>query len=187
MLKLYTALNQTITLIIDQAEQLNALRTRLSIIELKLQEKEKEQSEAAKGELLNYRDHIICMVALPFRDNQTFPYETVLLPAIRRVLELKPYYWQVVRADEQYFEETIERNVGVWMQRAQAYIADISDLNSNVLMELGYMRWGRRGGKEKQPVVVLERIDATSHKISDLAGVIRITYPLPSAEKIGMP
>jgi molecular chaperone HtpG len=161
--------NNAIKLMIDQAKQLNDMQTRLSTTELKLREKEK--AEVGNE---NQSKHIICMVALPFKDNETFAYKTVLLPALRTVLEQAPYYWQVVRADEGYFEETIERNVAAWMKLARAYIADISDLNPNVMMELGYMRWARKQG---QPVVVLERNDAKNGHLADLAGLILVRYP----------
>jgi molecular chaperone HtpG len=121
--------------------------------------------------------HIICFVALPFKDNDTFKYETVLLPALREALELKPYHWQVVRADERYFEDIIQNNIRVWMDRVQVYIADVSDENPNVMMELGYMLWTRETG---QPLVVLKRSD-TNPTISDLAGFIYTVYPAVSS------
>jgi molecular chaperone HtpG len=169
---IFTTSNNAIKLMIDQAKQLNDMQTSLSTAELKLREKEKAEVSVEKQS-----KHVICMVALPFKDNHTFAYETVLLPALRAVLEQDPYYWQVIRADERYFEETIEQNVAVWMKLAQAYIADISDLNPNVMMELGYMRWARKPG---QPVVVLERSGTEGRHLADLAGVIRIPYPATS-------
>jgi molecular chaperone HtpG len=170
--KIFATSNRAIKLMIDQAGLLNDMQTRLSTIELKLREKEKAGVSADRQS-----KHVICMVALPFKDNQTFDYETVLLPALRAVLEQAPYCWQVVRADAKYFEETIEQNVATWMKKAQAYIVDISDLNPNVMMELGYMRWAR---KPEQPVVVLERSDTHNGHLADLAGVIRVRYPATS-------
>ncbi len=117
--------------------------------------------------------HIICFVALPFEDTEKFAYKTVLLPALRTVLERHPYYWQVGRADDKGFADTIYDNVAAWMKLAHAYIADISDLNPNVMMELGYMYWARKPG---QPLMVLER-QGTGQHLSDLAGFIRISYP----------
>ena len=163
--------NQAIKLVINQTEQLNDLQARLSMTQLEL--REKEQAESKQDGKQAYAQHIIAMVALPFNDRETFAYDSVLLPALRSVLEQRPYYWQVVRADEKYFEETVERNVAAWIKQARVYIADISDLNANVMMELGYMRWGRNS---EQPVIVLERSD-TDHHLSDLAGLIRISYP----------
>lgn len=116
-------------------------------------------------------NHIVCFVALPFNDNDKFAYKTVLLPALRLVLEQSPYYWQVVRADDTIFASTISENIADWMQLASVGIADISDLNPNVMMELGYMYWR----KPILPLFVLERI-GTGHHLSDLAGIIRVTY-----------
>lgn len=118
--------------------------------------------------------HIICFVAVPFEDSGVFAYKTVLLPALREVLELHPYYWQVGRADDNYFSDTIYDNIAHWMKSANVYIAEISDLNPNVMMELGYMYWTR---KANQPLIVLERL-GTSQQLADLAGVIRIRYPV---------
>src|SRR2546428_1684857 len=117
-------------------------------------------------------NHIVCFVALPFNDNEAFAYKTILLPALRFVFEQSPYYWQVVRADDTIFASTIAENIADWMQIADVGIADISDLNANVMMELGYMYWR----KPKRPLFVLERIGTGQH-LSDLAGVIRVTYP----------
>lgn len=128
---------------------------------------------SSQNNIDNIPKHVVCFVALPFTDKPTFAYHTVLLPALREVLELAPYYWQVGRADDSYFKDTIYENVAFWMNQAHAYIADISDLNPNVLLELGYMYWGKKPG---QPLIILERSDAPQNPV-DLAGVIRIRYP----------
>lgn len=117
--------------------------------------------------------HIVCFVAMPFKDNDIFKYETVLLPALRQALELEPYYWEVARADEQYFANIIQNNVQSWMNRVQVYIADVSEENPNVMMELGYMLWTR---KPDQPLLILKR-EGTNRTISDLAGFIYTYYP----------
>ena len=169
---LFTSSTQTITLLIKQTERLSDLQARLSTSELLLHEK--EQAAAAQAEDTALSTHTRCMVALPFKDSNTFAYETVLLPALREVLEQKPYYWEVVRADAKYYENTIEGNVTAWMQRSHAYIADISDLNPNVMMEVGFMRWSEPA--RTRPLIVLQR-DGTGTHLADLAGVIRIAYP----------
>ena len=122
----------------------------------------------------DHPEHIVCFVAMPFNDNENFMYKTVLLPAVREALELDPYYWQVVRADERIFEDIIQNNVGAWMKRVQAYIADVSDENPNVMMELGYMLWAKQPG---QPLLVLKRTGTKRTTISDLAGFIYTDYP----------
>ena len=117
--------------------------------------------------------HVICFVAMPFSDSGIVRYETVLLPALREVLEQYPYYWQVGRADDKYFSQTIFDNIAHWMKRAHIYIADISELNPNVMMELGYMYWAK---KPRQPLFVLESSNNIGQHLTDLAGVIRIRY-----------
>lgn len=125
------------------------------------------------GEVVGDHQHVVCFVALPFEDDKkTFAYKTILLPALRRALELEPYFWQVGRADDKYFAETIERNIFEWVTRADVYMAEISDVNPNVMMELGYMRWSR---EPKQPLIVLKRKDIHRH-LADLAGMITIPY-----------
>ncbi len=168
--------NHSIKLMVDQTEQLRELQGKLSAVQLALREKEKV--EVTTSEQNGRMKHIVCMVAVPFRDSQSFAYETALLPALRDVLEQAPYYWQVVRADEKYFEDTIDRNVATWMKRSHAYIADISDVNPNVMMELGYMRWAR---EPWQPVIVLERAHTGALlDPADLRGIIRMHYPAAS-------
>jgi hypothetical protein len=77
-----------------------------------------------------------------------------------------------VRADARYYAVTIDRNIAEWIKRAHVYIADISDLNPNVMMELGYMYWTK---KDEQPLIVLER-EGTGDHLADLGGFIRIQY-----------
>jgi nucleoside 2-deoxyribosyltransferase len=134
---------------------------------------EKEQNETTKDEQSSHPRHIICMVAMPYGDQETFPYNTVLLPAIREVLEQAPYYWQVDRSDDKYFAETIGRNISEWVARADVYIAEISDGSPNVMMELGFMLEAR---KPEQSIIVLMR-EGTEQHLADLAGFFRITYP----------
>lgn len=168
---IFSTSNHSIKLMIGQTEQLNEIQSRLSATQLALHEKEKAEIVQA-GDSVRTK-HITCMVALPFKDSQTFAYETVLLPALRTVLEQGPYYWHVVRADEKYYRNTVIDNVGDWMKRAHAFVADISDVNPNVMMELGYMHWAR---EPWQPLIVLERAETGKH-LSDLGGIIRIPYP----------
>ena len=130
------------------------------------------QNQASDGP-----SHIVCFVAMPFKDSDTFKYETVLLPALRQVLELEPYSWEVARADERYFANIIQNNVQAWMKRVQVYIADVSEENPNVMMELGYMLWTR---EPDQPLLVLKR-EGTNRTISDLAGFIYTYYPAVSS------
>jgi hypothetical protein len=126
---------------------------------------------------------VICFVALPFGDRKEFRYESVLMPALRMVLERHPYYWRVGRADDELFKGFIYDNVGEWLKRAHVYIADISDLSYNVMMEFGYMLWAKKPG---QPLVALERSASTAtlpeyKDLADIQGLIRTPYPESSS------
>lgn len=121
---------------------------------------------------------IMCFVALPFGDKQEFRYDSILLPALRKALELHPYYWQVGTANDELFRGFIYDNVGEWLKRAHVYIADISDLNYNVMMEFGYMHWAK---KDERPLVVLEREASKAASpeykgLADIQGLIRTHY-----------
>lgn len=111
--------------------------------------------------------HIQCLVALPFDD----AYD-VVLEALRDILEDKPYFWQVVRADKQYFANDVPNNLAQWIARAHCYAVDISELNENVMMELGYMYWAY----PKRPLFLMQR-EGTTNRIVDLGGRLRAKYP----------
>ena len=126
---------------------------------------------------------VICFVALPFGDRKEFRYDSILLPALRMILERHPYYWRVGRADDELFRGFIYDNVGEWLKRAHVYIADISDLSYNVMMEFGYMLWAK---KPSQPLVVLERSASTAtlpeyKDLADIQGLIRTPYAVSSS------
>ncbi len=110
--------------------------------------------------------HITCFVALPFNDEYD-----ILLEALRDVLEVAPYFWQVERADSKYFKNSAPNNVGEWIARSQCYIVDISESNESVMMELGHMYWGYQG----RSLIVLHR-DGIQRRIADL-DLLRIAYP----------
>jgi molecular chaperone HtpG len=164
--------NKIIRLLIDQTEQFKQTQAQLTAMELRLREVENRdgstQFDATKPR------HIVCFASLPFKDHETFAFNSVLLPALRVVLEQAPYFWQIVRADEAYQGETVPDSVGIWLQRADAYIADISTLNANVMMELGFMQWEKRA--RNRPRLVLEREGAGAW-LANLGGFIKVRYP----------
>ncbi len=117
--------------------------------------------------------HTICLATLPAEAPTTFAYRSILLPALQEVLEQGPYYWQVITTDQVYYEETFERNFVACVHQAHAFVADISDPDPNMMLELGYIRWGRDADR---PLVLLER-EGTRNDLPNLAGFNRIRYP----------
>jgi hypothetical protein len=113
------------------------------------------------------QEHVTCFVAIPFDEK----YDSVL-EALRDVLEVAPYYWQVARADQKLFKQHLSRNVAEWIARAHCYVADITDQNGNVMMELGHAYWGYHD----RPLVIIHQKGRKRHLI-DLADSRRIEYP----------
>ena len=111
--------------------------------------------------------HITCFVALPFA-----PEYEVVFEALRDVLEVGPYFWQVARGDKRFLANDVPDNVFAWMRRAHCYAADISEANENVMMEAGFMYWAF----PDRPLLVLQR-QGTERRLPDLGGRLRITYP----------
>ncbi len=134
-----------------------------------------DSSDVKGDEKESSSGHITCLVALPSEENDG-NFQTVVLPALRQVLELDPFYWQVVCEDEKFFESLEQLNVLAWLKHAQAYIADISSGNFKVMIELGAMLSAR---KPNQPLLVLKREEST-HNFTGILGRIigmHIQYP----------
>ncbi len=111
--------------------------------------------------------HITCLLAVPFDKEYD-----ILLEALRDVLEVAPYFWQVSRADKRFFANDVPNNMSEWIARAQCFAADISEMNENVMMEVGLMYWGY----PSKPLILLQR-DSVQSRIVDLGGRMRVKYP----------
>jgi molecular chaperone HtpG len=123
--------------------------------------------------------HIVCLLAVPFEKDYD-----VLLEALRDVLEVAPYFWQVARADKRFFANDVPNNMAYWIARAQCFAADISEMNENVMMEVGLMYWGY----PSKPLLLLQR-DTVQSRIVDLGGRLRVKYPwgdLPDQSRMAM-
>jgi len=181
---MFARFNRVIDRMIAQTDEVQKLTGQVSHARLEVNNKETELREifATKEKLLTEEmqelqdrlaasecpqtDHVSCFFAMPF-DHAYDP----LLKAVRQVLEDKPYGWQVFRADETHQATTISENVRGHIARSHCYLADISDRNPNVFLEIG-----RMSHYAERPLVYLCREDATSHIAADLAGLIYSTY-----------
>jgi len=115
-------------------------------------------------------EHVVCFFAAPFDQKYN-----VLMEALRSVLEDAPYFWEVARADERYFERSVSDNVTKWISRAHCYAVEISERNPNVMMELGQIYWGYPA----RPLLILQR-EGIEEELADLAGTLRVHYPWAS-------
>ena len=102
----------------------------------------------------------------------------VLEAALRQVFEDDPYNFQVILARDRTIRRDLFENVKAHMQMVHGFVADVSELNPNVMLELGITEVdaGRR------PVVILRR-QASADLPADLRGLLYIEYELPTASE----
>ncbi len=103
---------------------------------------------------------VTCFVAIPFRNEST-----ALYVALCEVLEDAPFCWNVVRADAATHEPMLWANVRAHMAKAHCFVADVSDSNPNVLIEVGRMEALGR------PLLLLKK-DGAEEVPADLRGHI---------------
>lgn len=111
--------------------------------------------------------HITCFVAIPFDEEYS-----IVLEALRDVLEAPPYYWEVKRADQRVYFSTVSENVGHWIARAHCYAVELTEGSENVLMELGLIHWGYTD----RPLILMHRKGNTP-RMANLGERIRAPYP----------
>jgi hypothetical protein len=117
--------------------------------------------------------HVSLFVMMPFGSDYN-----VLEAALRQVFEDDPYNFQVIVARDRTIRRNLFENVKAHMQMVHGFVADVSDLNPNVMLELGITEVdaGRR------PVVILRR-QGSAELPADLRGLLYVEYELPAASE----
>jgi hypothetical protein len=111
------------------------------------------------------RDYIVIFYITPFRADLE-----PVRSAVREVVERRWECALVMATDEQKDDLLLE-NVRAHIDEADAFIADLSGLNPNVLFELGAVKFDQR----ERPVVLLDSGTAVSNDLpADLRGLLRI-------------
>lgn len=90
--------------------------------------------DAAPHVLRKDVEYVLCFLALPFRTKYA-----PLLEAVRLVLETPPYHWRVITAADWTQGPTITENVIRLICKSDCYLAEVSEHNENVMIELGMM------------------------------------------------
>jgi molecular chaperone HtpG len=150
-------------LLINSREHINNLTRMLEDERGKLIEARQRQHEIAAKR----PDHILVFMITPF-NNQYIQIEQ----AVRRVLERPPYCFEVRLARDYTHKPGLLDNVREHMQRAHGFIADITDLNPNVMFELGAAMIVDDG----RPVFVLRGSDADSPIPADFKEKLYVPY-----------
>jgi len=104
--------------------------------------------------------YVSCFVAMSFGDSRA----REIYQAVRSVLEARPYYWAVVRADDTVEQPGLWANLKAKLMRAHCYAAVLThEPNPNVMIEIGRMEALER------PVILL-RDAAAADLPADLRG-----------------
>jgi molecular chaperone HtpG len=114
-------------------------------------------------------DHVLLFMITPFADEYR-PVEA----AVRRVFEGPPYFFEVQLGRDFTHATRLFDNVRVHMARAHGFVAETSDLNPNVMLELGAMMFSG-----DRPVFSLRRHGAISDVPADLNGELFLQYDTP--------
>lgn len=95
-----------------------------------------EELRAAHSAPSDLDPYVSCFVAMPFSDSRA----REIYDAVRAVLEDKPYFWRVIRADDSVETPGLWANLKTKMLRAHCFIAILTgDVNPNVMIEIGRM------------------------------------------------
>lgn len=151
---------QIMTMLIETQHENLDLRDEL----LKLR---KDMQEKNASNIVNGSKHILVFMITPFADE----YRSVEL-AVRRVFEQAPFCFEVCLARDKYNADTLVENVKSHIAAAQCFIAEISDLNPNVMMEVG----GILMSGDKRPVFVLWDTHSTLRKPADFGDWLTFSY-----------
>jgi molecular chaperone HtpG len=153
--------NDLIGMFISGITELEQTRSQLSAMRIALQEQREQKQETV------LTSHVRCFVALPFSKDYDILFET-----IQALFETKPFYWEIARADERYLKDEIRGNIQQLMSQSHCYMAEISDTNPNVMIELGMMRMHM-----DRPTFLLRKKEVTADVPANLKGVIYLAYP----------
>jgi molecular chaperone HtpG len=121
-----------------------------------------ELVRSAQTDITDLDPYVSCFIAMPFSDERA----ARIYEAVRAVLEDHPYFWRVVRADDNVEEPGLWSNLKTKLLRAHCYVAILTgDLNQNVMIEVGRMEALQR------PLLLLR--DAAAAKLpADLNGLL---------------
>jgi len=114
-------------------------------------------------------EHITLFMMMPFGEEYD-----LLEGALRQVFETDPYHFQVILARDRTIHPNIFENVKAHMHMVHGFVADVSELNPNVMLELGITE----GDYEERPVFIL-RQNGSKETPADLKGRLYLEYGLP--------
>ena len=153
--------NRLIEALVNESETRVELENQ--ILTLKAQIDETVSEEPIKRKPLSRC--ITCFVAMPFNNHR----RDRLYSALEQILEDEPYFWNLIRADETVADARLWKNVAAQIESAHCHIAEVTEHNPNVMIEIGRMEaYGR-------PVVLIKQKNAPSPP-ADLRERLHVEY-----------
>lgn len=150
-------------LIEHQAETLELAK------DLEAERRQKIELQKQQVEITAKRpDHILIFTIAPLNKEEYKPLEE----AVRRVFEREPYYFEVNSAQDYTYKSGLLENVREHMLRAHGFIAEISELNPNVMFELGAVMLR----DDNRPIFSLRSQDALTDVPADLKEKLFVPY-----------
>lgn len=114
-------------------------------------------------------DPVRLFVMQPFNDETK-----IVEDALRAIFENEPYWFQIILARDRTIALNLFENVKRHMDLVDGFVADISDLNANVMLELGMTE----SDLQERPVFILRRAQAKEPP-ADLKQKLYVEYDLP--------
>lgn len=171
--------NKVINMLIEQTQQSSQLRQQATQLETQLrtlQEAQAEQQAAQQEATPGDSRHVTCFVAFDY-DQKKHVFE-----ALRDILQDRPYFWEVVRADARIENSALLPNLTRQINKADCFIVELSDRNPSVLLELGMIL------TKERPYLLLwnktQQMERTEGW-TNLIGILRTEYqPLATGDPL---
>ncbi len=142
---------------------------RLLQVEIEQQRREAMEAKQREKEFSGEpnSDHILLFMIAPFSIDYS-----ILEEAVRRVFESAPYFFEVRLARNYTYNDNLLENVRTHILAAHGYIAEISDLNPNVMFELGAVMLRNH----ERPILTLRSASSSKQVPSDFKEKLYIEY-----------
>jgi molecular chaperone HtpG len=128
---MFTQYNQVIELMLSLAAERSGFESERNALRIEVDELRGAQQQSS-----GLDPYVSCFVAMPFGDQRAGE----IYRAVRAVLEDRPYFWRVVRADDTVEQPGLWANLQSKLVRAHCFIAIITgEINPNVMIEIGRM------------------------------------------------
>jgi molecular chaperone HtpG len=133
------------------------------------------REETERWQAASRPPHTRLFVMMPFGNAYK-----VVEQALRAVFEDEPYFFQIILARDRTLHQNLFKNVQAHMRIVDGFVADISDLNPNVMLELGIAEVDPLA----RPVFVLHRSGAPEPP-ADLRGRLYVEYAARALDSDG--